>query len=242
MAVIAHVEGVLSAAPKPVICLDTCDILEVVQCLDWEKSGGNTPKAVSCIEPVRRLLNTLTANPNRAELIITDLVHTEWSQNIAGIRAKAKEFISKIDDIVARPYQAAGLSGTLLPIYPRLAGSTLVSDLVALSTELLNQATRLVLDDALIDLALARVMGKHRPSHDGHIKDSINFEHYLELARRLRAGGFTEEVIFVSKNRKDYWNGENPHIHPDLHPQINDPAVQLRFFGSVVAALGFLGI
>src|SRR5271157_3087678 len=132
MPAIAHVEGVLNAAPKPVICLDTCDILEVVQCLDWEKSGGNTPRAVTCVEPVRRLLNTLTANPNRVQLV------------------------------------------------------------------------------ALIDLALARVMGKHRPSQDGHIKDSINFEHYLEFARRLRAGGFAEEVIFVSKNRKDYWNGENP--------------------------------
>jgi hypothetical protein len=198
MPAIAHVEGVLNAAPKPVICLDTCDILEVVQCLDWEKSGGNTPRSISCIEPVQRLLETLTANPNRAQLIITDLVHTEWGQNIAGIRTKAEEFINKIDDIVARPHQAAGFAGTLLPIYPPLAGSTLVADLVALSTALLNQATRLVLDDALIDLALARVMGKHRPSHDGHIKDSINFEHYLELARRLRAGGFAEEVIFVA--------------------------------------------
>ena len=224
--------GDLAENPS-LVFVDTCDILEVVQCLDWEK--GSNPRLVSCIEPVRRLLNTLTANPNRAELIITDLVHTEWSQNIAGIRTKAEEFINKIDDIVARAYQAAGFAGTLLPVYPPLADSMLVANLVALSTALLNQATRLVLDDALIDLALARVMGKHRPSHDGHIKDSINFEHYLELARRLRAGGFAEEVIFVSKNRKDYWNGENPHIHPDLHPQIDDPAVDLRFFGSISA-------
>jgi hypothetical protein len=72
MPVIAHVEGVLNAAPKPVICLDTCDILEVVQCLDWEKPGGNTPRSTSCIEPVRRLLETLTANPNRAQLIPGD--------------------------------------------------------------------------------------------------------------------------------------------------------------------------
>ncbi len=240
MPAIAHIAGVLIAAPKPVICLDTCDILEVVQCLDWEKA--NKPRAVSCIEPVRRLLNTLTAIPNRAQLIITELVHTEWSQNIAGIRTKAEGFINTIDEIVGRPYQAAGDAGISLPIYPPLAGSTLVADLVALSAALLNQATRLVLDDSLNDLALARVMGKHRPSQDGNIKDSINFEHYLELARRLRARGFAEEVIFVSKNRKDYWNAENPHIHPDLHPQINDPAVQLRFFGSIVAALGFLGI
>jgi hypothetical protein len=33
---IAAVVAQLAPAPKPVLCLDTCDILEVVQCLDWE--------------------------------------------------------------------------------------------------------------------------------------------------------------------------------------------------------------
>jgi hypothetical protein len=242
MPAIAAVAGDLNAAPKPVICLDACDILEVVQCLDWEKSGGNTPRGVTCIEPVRRLLKTLTVDPNRAQVVITELVHTEWTQNIAGIRNKAEEFLGKVDDIVARPYQAAGFAGTVWPVYPLLSASTLVADLIALSTALLNQATRLDLDNALINLALARVMNKHRPSHDGHIKDSINFEHYLEFARRLRAGVFPAEVVFVSKNKKDYWDGDIGRIHPDLHPQIHDPAVQLRFFGSLTAALGFLHI
>ena len=99
---IAQVAGVLCAAPKPVICLDTCDILEVVQCLDWEKPG--IPRTNACIQPVRRLLYTLTANPDRAQVIKTDLVHLEWNQNIAAIRTKAEEFITKIDDIVGLPY------------------------------------------------------------------------------------------------------------------------------------------
>jgi hypothetical protein len=43
--VIAHVERVLIAAPKPVICLDTCDILDVVQCLDWEHGYYVSPSA-----------------------------------------------------------------------------------------------------------------------------------------------------------------------------------------------------
>jgi hypothetical protein len=64
----------------------------------------------------------------------------------------------------------------------------------------------------------------------------------LELARQLRVGGFTEHVVFVSKNRKDYWSGDTGHIHSVLEPEINDPAVQIRFYGNLNAALGFLHI
>src|SRR6266566_2464811 len=104
----AAVTAQLIAGPqKPVICLDTCDILEVVQCLDWEKE--RTPRSVTCIEPVRRLLNALAADPNRAQVVITDLIHHEWTQNIAAIEQKAKDFLAKIDTILGYPYQAAGL-------------------------------------------------------------------------------------------------------------------------------------
>src|ERR1700748_1005586 len=54
----------LAGPPKPVICLDTCDILEVVQCLDWEKSGGNSPRPVTCIDAATRLTKS---SPARAE-------------------------------------------------------------------------------------------------------------------------------------------------------------------------------
>ena len=237
---IADVVASLAAAPKPVICLDTCDILEVVQCLDWEKPG--TPRGVACIKPVRRLLNTLAVDPDRALVVITDLVHTEWNQNIVGIRKNADEFLAKIDEIVGSTYNAAGLVGTALAVYDPLASKPLVEDLVSLSASLLTQATRLDLDPALPALALARVMVKRRPSHDGQIKDSINFEHYLDLARRLRAAGFAEIVAFVSKNRKDYWEGDKDRIHPDLKPEIDDATVQLRFFGSLTAALPNMGL
>src|SRR5207249_9762667 len=122
------------------------------------------------------------------------------------------------------------------------SASTLVANLVTLSTNLLNQAIRLDLGDPLIRLARDRVMAKRRPSHEGHIKDSINFEHDLQFARPLRAGGFTEEVVFVSKNKWDYWEPGTSQIHHDLFAEISDPAVQITFFTSLAAALGSLGI
>lgn len=230
----------IAGPPKPVICLDTCDILEVVQCLDWEKEGK--PRAVTPIEPARRLMNTLAVDPDRAQLVITDLVHHEWNQNIADIQQKAVNFLAKIDSIVKSPYDAAALSGTTMTFSPSLAANSLVSDLVSLSTNLLNQAVRLNREDAQVRLALDRVMSKRRPSHAGHIKDSINFESYLELARQLRAGGFSEPVVFVSKNKNDYWEPGTSRIHPDLLPDISDPSVQMAFAASIAAALGPLGI
>lgn len=68
----------LAGPPRPVICLDTCDILEVVQCLDWEKE--RTPRPVRCIDAARRLLTAVAIDPFRAQLVITDLVHWEWHQ------------------------------------------------------------------------------------------------------------------------------------------------------------------
>jgi hypothetical protein len=230
----------IAGPPKPVICLDTCDILEVVQCLDWEKE--RTPRSVSCIEPARRLLSFLAVDPHRAQVVITDLVHHEWTQNIAAIEQKARDFLAKIDNIVGYPYQAAALAGTVLAVAPSLSASALVADLASLSTNLLGQAVRLDLEDPQIRLALDRVLSKRRPSHEGHIKDSINFEHYLELARRLRAGGFMEDVVFVSKNRRDYWEPGTTQILHELLPEINDPAVRITFFASLAAALGPLGI
>jgi hypothetical protein len=228
----------LLAAPKPVICLDTCDILEVVQCLDWERPSA--ARNTSCVAVARRLLTTLTADPDKAIVAITDLVVTEWNQNIAEIRDNAIRFLSQVDGVVRRPHQAAAAAGTTLPAYTDLSASALVDDLVALSRALLNQALRIDLDVAGIDRAVGRVVAKRRPSQDGHLKDSIHFEHYLELARGLRAAGFAEECVFVSKNRKDFWNGQQPSIHPDLAPETDDPAVQFRFFGSLEAALGHL--
>ena len=235
---IADVVTMLVADPKPVVCLDACDILEVVQCLGWETQF--TARNTDCVAGARHLLTALTTDPNRAIVVITELVAIEWNQNIAKIRTNAIRFLSEVDDIVHRSYRAAVRAGITLQAYTDISASLLVDNLVELSKALLNQATRIDLEDTGIKLAVERVKAKLRPSHDGHIKDSIHFEHYLELARRLRSAGFAEECIFVSKNKKDFWNGPHPSIHIDLASEIDDPAVGIRFFGSIEAAIGHL--
>ncbi len=238
---ITTVASQIVAASKPVLCLDTCDILEIVQCLVYEKLGQ--PRSVGCVETARRLIDALAANPGCVQLVVTQLIVTEWDQNIGGIRAKAEEHLRHVDEAFERLYDVAGHTGTTLgaPV-PSLAATSLIADLVALSEAVLNAAIRLNIDDQCVRRAVQRVRFKQRPSHEGHIKDSIHFEHYLELARQLRAAGFPGRGLFVSGNRKDFSDGTTSRIHPLLAPEINNPAVQIQFFPSIHAAMGYLHI
>ena len=62
-----------------------------------------------------------------------------------------------------------------------------VRGLVALALGVLDQAMILEKDESCVERALGRVMDRKRPSHKNYIKDSIHWEHYLELSRRLVA-------------------------------------------------------
>jgi hypothetical protein len=88
--------------------------------------------------------------------------------------------------------------------------------------------------------ALHRVKWKRRPSHTKEIKDSIHLENYLELARRLRASGYLEPILFVSTNKKDFWAADKPDPHPDLAEELADAG--LEFIGELPIALRRLGI
>ncbi len=237
---VAAVVAQLVAAPKPVLCLDTCDILEVVQCLPAERLAQ--AGAVGCAGAVRRLLDTLAANPDRVQPVVTELVATEWGQNIAKVRSSANDHLARIDNELARLHRAAAAINTPVAAFPPLAASTLVGDLVALSRSLLDQAVRLELEPALVQRAVDRVYSQTPPSLNGNVKDSIHLEHYLEFARQLRAMGFADRCLFVSGNKKDFWDSSNAKLHPSLVPELDDVAVQLGFFPSLQAALGFLRI
>lgn len=62
-----------------------------------------------------RLLMRLVNEPDKALVVITELVATEWHQNIAEIRDNAIRFLSQVDGIVHRSYQAAIPAGIALP-------------------------------------------------------------------------------------------------------------------------------
>lgn len=73
--------------PRPVLCLDTCELLMAVQCLPQRR--------VIHIEALARIHTFLAANPDHLRVVITDLVPHEWGQNIAEVQQKAGHFSTR---------------------------------------------------------------------------------------------------------------------------------------------------
>ena len=232
---VAAVAAQLAAQSQPVLCLDTCDLLDVIQCLP--------DRQVALVEPAEALRKALTASLPDAWLVISYLVPIEWSQNLAPIVAQANRHLITLDKQIAEVHQAWKDSGSSLP-FPAAsyAGPHLVARLQDLAEALLKQAITLDQEDACVLRAFRRVIDKRRPAHKGAIKDSIHLEHYLELVRQLRAAGFVGRCVFVSGNAADFWEDRTTAtLHPNLAADLGPP-VNLEFFGRLGAALGSLGI
>lgn len=231
---IAETAKDLLAKPRPVLCLDTCELLSGVQAL---RQGR-----VDHIAALSRLYTSCVADPNCVLIVLTELVAHEFGQNIAPVRAKAIEFLAAADAFSGRIHRAAVHVNLALPNAPsHYAGSPLIQELGTLAQRVLSVATVLDAEQVCVDRAVARVRAKERPSHKGQVKDSIHIEHYLELARQLHNQGLQERRVFVSSNRNDFCQSRpSAQLHADLQPDFH--AAGLEFFSSLSAALGSLRI
>lgn len=231
---IAAVAADLAARPRPVLCLDTCDLLDIIQCVAEGKAWR--------LKHVSGLLVTLTQRSDCVQLVVTYLVPIEWAQNHATVIAEVQHKTQQVDKVIADIHIAWENVGAPLqgPI-PTYAGAGLAAELTVVAADMLGRAVVLDRDDTCVGRALDRVYHRARPSHGGMVKDSIHLEHYLELCRQLRAAGFPGRCVFVSANKADFWEGKSkPDIHPDLAPQL--ASVGLEFFATLEAAIGSLGI
>jgi hypothetical protein len=231
---IAALVAELLARPRPVVCLDTCDLLDIVQCVAEGKARR--------LEHVRRILDTLPLRPDDVKFVISYLVPVEWAQNKQAVLTEVEAKTRKVDEAIAEVHLAWQYAGSpLTSPPPSYAASGLPAALSALADRILAWASVLDRDDACVLRAVERVHNKSRPSHSGMLKDSIHLEHYLELCRQLRDSGFPSRRVFVSANKSDFCVAKDKSaVHPDLAPQLT--AVGLEYFVTLEAALGWLGI
>src|SRR5438132_1683196 len=98
MPAIAAVVADLLVQPRPVVCLDTCDLLDVIQCV---AEGGARRLA-----HVRRLLDTLPLRPDDAKFVVSYLVPVEWAQNQAKVIADVELKTRNVDKDIAEIHLA----------------------------------------------------------------------------------------------------------------------------------------
>src|SRR5215470_7532493 len=79
----------LLARPRPVLCLDTCDLLDIIQCVAEGKARR--------LKRIRSLIDTLSGRPDAVQLVVSYLVPIEWAQNHATVLAEVQRKLHQID-------------------------------------------------------------------------------------------------------------------------------------------------
>src|SRR5947209_15092906 len=82
MTALVPVVADLLAHPRPVLCVDTCDLLDIIQCVAEGKAGR--------LEHVRRLVESLIRWPYLVQIVVSYLVPVEWAQNQAAVIAEVE--------------------------------------------------------------------------------------------------------------------------------------------------------
>ena len=215
----------LIAAPRPILVLDTCTLLDIVRA------------------PLRDLAATVRAGVELRALaaagtvrfFVQDIVPGEWADNLPAAR---RDGDAGIRAYIAT-WQIAADLGQPAPLLPVVPPGTLLDELEQLSRDLLTAAETLDRDHAGMSWAIDRVAAKQKPSSaKGTVKDGHILGHALRLSMLLATAGYPHSRVLVSSNRSDFGAPNTTGFHPDIAPDA--AAAGLRYAASLEVALADL--
>jgi hypothetical protein len=224
MITLAQASANLLAAPRPVVFLDTCALLDIVRA------------------PLRDLTMTVRAGgellalvgAGTVQLYVQDIVPGEWTNNLPSARRDGESGVRAF----TATWQIAADLGQPAPPLPVLPPGTLIDDLEQLSHDLLDEAEELDRDHAGMSWAIDQVAAKLKPSSaKGPVKNCHILGHALRLSTLLGAG-YPNWRVLVSPNRSDFAAPNATIWHPDIAPHA--AAAGLRYAVSLEAAVADL--
>ena len=220
----------VAAAGLPVVCLDTCCILDVVRSPVRDDVGFNERR--EALELVR-LVET-----GSVVSLVAEQVLAEFGDNLSLVETEAECAVRAHADRIHAVDALVGLTGPTVT-----TGVAHLAEHVARTrawAERLVQASWVVAPDAgVLPRAFARVMQARTPARRGKdsMKDCVVIETYLAAVAGLRHLGLASPVVFASSNVRDY--GERGTFRPDLEGEA--AAVDLRYMPNLAAARNAVG-
>jgi hypothetical protein len=225
MITLAQAVADLIAAPRPVLFLDTCTLLDIVRA----PLRDLTAAVRAGIE-----LRALVATGN-VRLFVQDIVPGEWAENLPAARRDGEAGVRAF----TATWQIAADLGQPAPLLPVLPPGTLIDELEQLSRDLLTAADTLDRDHAGMSWAIDRVAAKEKPSSaKGVVKDCHILGHALRLSTLLAAAGHANSRVLVSSNRSDFAAPNATVFHQDI--DAHAASARLRYAISLEAALADL--
>jgi hypothetical protein len=199
------------AVNAPLLCIDTCSILDLIR--DPTRGKFTRQHAESALHLIARA----EEKPPSVTIILAEQVLRELDDNLAEVRDEAKRVIEKLNNELNIALEICHAYGVLrgdatAAVVPN-GFSTAAENIIQ---RIRRSAIHLRGSAASTKLAHLRVIDPRAPAATGKqsTKDCLIIENYLQVVGRARGEGFTQAAVFLTNNTADYRRGST--LHPDL--------------------------
>jgi hypothetical protein len=217
----------------PVLCVDTCTVLDVVRDVTRESVTPADINAGLALLEMAEAGSGLT-------VLMAEQVSLEIAGNVVNVEQEAQAALEKFLDQAQRIHDVAGAYGAQGPLQVRhLVGH--VSRARPVLDRWLQVAQVVPHNDGVSSRAFRRVNEPRTPARRGKesMKDCVIVEAYIEAASQLRAAGMTAPMVFASSNTKEYFAPNTRHLQGDIAADL--AAVGLEYAPNWGAAKHSLG-
>ncbi|WP_266170752.1 PIN domain-containing protein [Dyella subtropica] len=194
----------------PILCVDTCTILDVIRDITRESV---------LVHDVKAGLSLLASAETRTDLVVlvADQVMTELAVHLSEVEQEASTKLTKFQAQAQRIHDIAaefGASGALQThhLHGHVVRARAVLDRwVAVAKPAPG-------NDGITARAFARVNAPRTPARKGKdsMKDCVVVETYIEAAQELRTAGLTVPIVFASSNTKEYYVSGGSQLPSDI--------------------------
>ncbi|CAM5784031.1 PIN domain-containing protein [Rhizobacter fulvus] len=222
----------LSAQGLPILCVDTCTLLDVIRDITRESIR------LSDAQSGFHILNAAEAG-GKVIVVMAEQVSRELAANAKGVYDEAELHLKNFREQAQRIHDISvefGAAGTLATghLIGHVGRAQVVLNRWTAASQKVAQGTEVT------DRAFNRVNAARTPARKGKdsIKDCVVIETYLETAQQLRAAGLTSKIVFASSNTKDYCGSGTSHLQADIAADFRAHAIEYApNFGAIRGCL-----
>jgi len=221
----------ISTLGVPVLCIDTCSILDIMR--DPTREGAKPHERQAAIDLVTH------AETGLLVCLMAEQVSTEFTDHDQPVQEEATLKVKKLRLQIEQVNKIAAIYGS-----PSTVSFDHLDDHVvrarAVVERWLNQLDLVTPSSAAPGRAFARMNAGIAPAKRGKesSKDCLIYETYLEVARELRAAGLTTPIVFLSSNTNDYLE-ERRIVKPEISTEFTPLAI--TYSPNMAAAKNELG-
>ncbi|BBB59544.1 hypothetical protein UNDKW_1271 [Undibacterium sp. KW1] len=221
------------ASGSPILCFDTCSILDVMR--DPTRESLNPLEIMAALD----LLNKMEEGVELIGLIATQ-VRFELSEHLNRVEDEARDSIIKWQNRTQKINAvsvALGATETtnLSHLDSHVARARAVVDRIIQAGKLFAQPLHVT------EKAFARLNQARTPAKKGKdsMKDCVVIETYLSVVDTLRSSGLKSKIVFISSNTKDYAGDTGSKLKLDLASEF--ASRNMEYAPNMGAAKFFLG-